>query len=78
MTISKKLTAALLAGIMSVGMAFSSFAALPGDVTDSPYEEAIEKLKWDSNRTALFELNCILKEHLVNRRNCYEIDFVIL
>ena len=26
------------------------------------YEEAIEKLKWDSNRTALFELNCILLE----------------
>ncbi|MBR6729318.1 MAG: S-layer homology domain-containing protein [Clostridia bacterium] len=44
MTISKKLTASLLAAIMSVGMAFSSFAALPGDVIDSPYEEAIETL----------------------------------
>ena len=23
------------------------------------YEEAVKKLKWDSNRTALYELNCI-------------------
>jgi len=44
MTISKKLTASCLAGIMSVGMAFSSFAALPGDVINSPNEEAIETL----------------------------------
>lgn len=44
MTISKKLTASVLAGIMSVGMAFSSFASLPQDVTNSPYEEAIETL----------------------------------
>ncbi|MBE7021859.1 MAG: S-layer homology domain-containing protein [Ruminococcaceae bacterium] len=44
MTISKKLPAAILAGIMTVGMAFSSFAALPSDVVDSPYEEAIETL----------------------------------
>ena len=26
-----------------------------------PYGEAKEKLKWDSNRTALYELNCRLK-----------------
>ncbi len=26
-----------------------------------PYEEAKKKLKWDSNRTALYELNCRLK-----------------
>lgn len=26
------------------------------------YEEANQKLKWDSNRTALYELNCRLKE----------------
>ena len=25
------------------------------------YDEAIKKLKWDSNRTALYELNCRLK-----------------
>ena len=25
-----------------------------------PYEDAREKCKWDSNRTALYELNCIL------------------
>lgn len=27
-----------------------------------PYDEARKKLKWDSNRTALYELNCRLKE----------------
>lgn len=26
-----------------------------------PYDEAIRKLTWDSNRTALYELNCLLK-----------------
>lgn len=26
------------------------------------YEEAIKRLKWDSNRTALYELNCRLRE----------------
>ena len=26
-----------------------------------PYEKAFEKLKWDSNKTALYELNCRLK-----------------
>lgn len=26
-----------------------------------PYEQASEKLRWDSNRTALYELNCRLK-----------------
>ena len=26
------------------------------------YEEAVKKLKWDSNRTALYELNCILTD----------------
>lgn len=24
------------------------------------YEEAVKILKWDSNKTALFELNCLL------------------
>ncbi|MBE6569336.1 MAG: NUDIX pyrophosphatase [Ruminococcaceae bacterium] len=29
-----------------------------------PYKEAREKLQWDSNKTALYELNCILsKQH---------------
>ena len=27
-----------------------------------PYQEAREKLHWDSNKTALFELNCILSK----------------
>ena len=27
-----------------------------------PYNETIEKLKWDSNKTALYELNCILSK----------------
>lgn len=27
-----------------------------------PYEEARERLQWDSNRTALYELNCRIKE----------------
>lgn len=26
-----------------------------------PYHEAIDKLKWDSNRTAIYELNCRLE-----------------
>ena len=26
------------------------------------YEEAVKKLKWDSNRTALYELNCTLTD----------------
>lgn len=26
-----------------------------------PYEEAMQKLQWDSNRTALYELNCRLE-----------------
>lgn len=29
------------------------------------YEEANQKLKWDSNRTALFELNCWIN-HFIN------------
>ena len=29
-----------------------------------PYKEARERLQWDSNKTALYELNCILsKQH---------------
>ncbi len=44
MTISKKLTAGILAGVMSLGMAVSGFAALPSDAKDSPYEESIETL----------------------------------
>ncbi len=28
-----------------------------------PYEEARSRLTWDSNRTALYELDCRLKEH---------------
>lgn len=27
------------------------------------YDEAMKKLQWDSNRTALYELNCRLKMH---------------
>ena len=30
------------------------------------YEEALKKLKWDSNRTALFELNCQLSNQSAN------------
>ncbi|MBE7049052.1 MAG: S-layer homology domain-containing protein [Ruminococcaceae bacterium] len=44
MSISKKLTAGLVAAVMTLGMAVSSFAALPTDVVDSPYEESIETL----------------------------------
>ncbi len=44
MTIKKKLTAAILAGIMMLSASFSGFAAVAGDVIDSPYEEAIETL----------------------------------
>lgn len=44
MSISKKLTAALAAAAMTFSMAASSFAALPSDSVDSPYEEAIETL----------------------------------
>lgn len=32
------------------------------------YDEAIQRLKWDSNKTALWELNQKLKR----RKNCYE------
>ena len=31
------------------------------------FEEAIKLLKWDSNKTALFELNCILKNSLAKQ-----------
>ena len=41
---TKKLTAFLLAAIMTLAMAATSFAALPSDVVDSVYEEAIETL----------------------------------
>ena len=44
MTISKKLTAGLMAAAMTLSMATASFAALPADVVDSPYEESIETL----------------------------------
>ncbi len=44
MTIFKKLTAAVAAAVMTFSMATMSFAALPSDVVDSPYEEAIETL----------------------------------
>lgn len=33
-----------------------------------PYEDARAKLKWDSNRTALYELNCRLTGHKSNKR----------
>ena len=32
------------------------------------YEEAYQKLKWDSNRTALFELNCRIKHFVKDER----------
>ena len=35
------------------------------DIVWLPYQEAREKLLWDSNKTALYELNCIL----TNQRN---------
>ncbi len=44
MSISKKLIAAFAAATMTMSMAMSAFAALPSDVIDSPYEEAIETL----------------------------------
>jgi len=28
------------------------------------YEKALEKLKWDSNKTALYELNCVLNQEI--------------
>ncbi len=31
-----------------------------------PYEEAIKKLTWDSNKNALWELNWKLKNHKVD------------
>lgn len=44
MMIQKKLTAGLMAAMMSLSVATTALAALPGDVQDSPYEEAIEAL----------------------------------
>ncbi len=44
MTIQKKLTAGLMAAMMTFGAASTALAALPGDVQNSPYEEAIETL----------------------------------
>ncbi len=44
MTISKKLTAGLLTGMLMAGSLVPSFAALPTDALDSPYGEAIETL----------------------------------
>ena len=41
---TKKIAAAILAAIMTVGMAISSYALLPSDALESPYEEAIETL----------------------------------
>ncbi len=41
---ARKLTAAFTAIAMSCSMAMTAFAALPSDVVDSPYEEAIETL----------------------------------
>ena len=33
-----------------------------------PYDEARKKLKWDSNRTALYELNCRLESGILQRK----------
>ena len=30
------------------------------------YSDAIKKLTWDSNKTALFELNCLLQSKIYN------------
>ncbi len=44
MTISKKLSAFVLAGMMMASTAAQSFAALPSDALETPYGEAIETL----------------------------------
>ncbi|MBR5237048.1 MAG: S-layer homology domain-containing protein [Clostridia bacterium] len=44
MTISKKLIAGILSAAMTMSVAISSFAAVPGDAAGSVYEEAIETL----------------------------------
>ena len=31
------------------------------------YAEAKDRLKWDSNRTALYELDCRLRDHDIHR-----------
>lgn len=41
---TKKIVASVLATIMTLGMAISSYALLPSDALESPYEEAIETL----------------------------------
>lgn len=41
---ARKITSFLTAAVMTAGMSITSFAALPGDVVDSKYEEAIETL----------------------------------
>ena len=44
MSKARKITSFLVATAMTAGMTLTSFAALPGDVVDSKYEEAIETL----------------------------------
>ncbi len=44
MSKARKITSFLVAAAMAAGMSLTSFAALPGDVVDSKYEEAIETL----------------------------------
>lgn len=44
MSKARKVTSFLVAAAMTAGMALTSFAAIPGDVVDSKYEEAIETL----------------------------------
>ncbi len=44
MTISKKITAGILSGMLMAGSMLPSFAALPTDAVDTPYGEAIETL----------------------------------
>ena len=44
MSKARKITSLLVAAVMTAGMTMTSFAALPGDVVDSKYEEAIETL----------------------------------
>ncbi len=44
MSKARKITSFLVAAVMTMGMTLTSFASLPGDVENSPYEEAIETL----------------------------------
>ncbi len=47
----------------SFGVEYTENITLSAEHTEyiwTTYEEAVKKLEWDSNRTALYELNCVL------------------